>query len=66
MSRYEVRPPQPINLVRGFEVKDEDFRPAYEAINYHIVDTVTGKHTGDHFQLEAEANARAEELNRTA
>ena len=64
MARYVVKPPQPINLVQGFTVKDEDFRPAYEAIHFHIVEAATGKHTGDHFEREAEAVARAEELNR--
>ncbi|MEN8639600.1 hypothetical protein [Pseudomonas sichuanensis] len=63
MGRYIVKPPQEKELVQGFKVKDEDFRPAYESINFHIIDTVTGKHTGDHFESEVEANARAAELN---
>lgn len=63
MVRYVVKPPQPIKLVQGFEAKEEDYRPAYEAINFHIVEAATGKHTGDHFEHEADAIARAEELN---
>jgi hypothetical protein len=63
-QRFQVVPPQPINLVQGFEVKDEDYRPAYEAIHFHIIDSVTGKHTGDDFEHEADAIARAAELER--
>lgn len=63
MSRYVVKPPQPKELVKGFVVRDEDYRPAYEAIHFHIVDTVTGEHTGDHFEDEADAAKRAAELN---
>jgi hypothetical protein len=63
MARYIVKPPQPKELVKGFEVKDDDFRPAYEAIHFHIVDTVTGDHTGDDFEHEADAIARAAKLN---
>lgn len=62
-QRFQVVPPQPISLVQGFEVKDEDYRPAYEAIHFHIIDSVTGKHTGDDFEHEADAIARAAELN---
>ncbi|EJM92421.1 hypothetical protein [Pseudomonas sp. GM67] len=62
MARYIVKPPQPKENVKGFEVKDEDSRPMYEAIHFHIVDTVTGKHAGD-FEHEADAIARAAELN---
>ncbi|MCK8669176.1 hypothetical protein M1M11_30310 [Pseudomonas azerbaijanoccidens] len=63
MGRYAVKPPQKKDLVQGFSVKDEDYRPAYEAIHFHIIDTATGKHTGDHFENEPDANARAAELN---
>ncbi|WP_236203917.1 hypothetical protein [Pseudomonas protegens] len=63
MGRYVVRPPQEIKLVEGFVVRDEDYRPAYESIHFHIIDTATGKHTGDHFEHEPDAIARAAELN---
>lgn len=63
MARYIVKPPQPKESVKGFGVKDEDFRPHYEAIHFHIVEAATGKHTGDHFESEADASARAAELN---
>lgn len=65
MARYVVKPPQPKKLISGFVVKEEDYRPAYEAIHFHIVDTATGKHTGDHFEREADADNRANELNVT-
>ena len=64
MDRYVVKPPQKKDLVQGFAIKEEDYRPAYEAIHFHIVDTATGKHTGDHFENEADAARRATELNR--
>lgn len=62
-QRFQVVPPQEIKLVPGFIVEDADYVPAFVAINYHIVDSKTGDYTGDHFETEPEAIARAEELN---
>ncbi|WP_122663517.1 hypothetical protein [Pseudomonas viridiflava] len=66
MPKYQVMPPQQKTPVKGFIVKDEDYRPAYETIHFYIVDAVTGEHTGDHFETEPEAVARAAELNNLA
>jgi len=62
MPRYQVVPPQEIKLVPGFVVEDADYAPAFVAINYHIIDSRTGNYTNDHFETEAEAMARTEEL----
>lgn len=62
MPRYQVVPPQEIKSVRGVVVDDADYVPVFVAINYHIIDSKTGNYTNDHFETEAEAIARAEEL----
>ncbi|MBX9404577.1 hypothetical protein K5E40_02665 [Pseudomonas baetica] len=62
-QRFQVVPPQEIKLVPGFVVSDADYVPAFVAINYHIIDSITGDYTGDHFETEPEAVARAAELN---
>ncbi|MDC7818321.1 hypothetical protein [Pseudomonas sp. BLCC-B112] len=63
-KRFQVVPPQEKKLVSGFVVEDTDFVPAFVGINYHIVDSRTGDYTGDDFETEPEAIARAEELER--
>lgn len=61
-QRFQVVPPQEKKLVSGFVVDDADYLPVFVAINYHIIDSRTGNYTNDHFETEAEAIARAEEL----
>lgn len=61
--RFQVVPPQEKKLVSGFVVSDDDYLPAFVAINYHIIDSKTGDYTGDHFETEPEAVSRAAELN---
>lgn len=63
-QRFQVVPPQEKKLISGFVVENADFVPAFVAVNYHIVDSRTGDYTGDDFETEPEAIARAEELER--
>lgn len=64
MPRYQVVPPQDKKLNSGVVVEGADYLPIFVAINYHIIDSKTGNYTNDHFETEAEAIARAEELER--
>ncbi|CAI8788842.1 Amine oxidase [Pseudomonas sp. IT-P253] len=63
MPRFQVVPPQQIKIVQGIVAKDDDWTPAFVAINYHIIDSQTGAYTGDHFEHEEDAEARARALN---